>query len=74
MEKWLLLMRLSDSTPKELRFKIFRVSMKILNLRSSRGQTDRGYKKEKTNTDIRTPIFVSDNWNRIIEIAIAIAA
>ena len=30
--------------------------------------TDMGYKKP--NTDIRTPIFVSDNRNRIIEIAI----
>ena len=37
---------------------------------SSRGQTDRGCKKPDTNTDIRTPIFVSDNRNRIIEIAI----
>ena len=35
-----------------------------------RGQTDRGYKKPDTNTDIRTPIFVSDNRNLIIEIAI----
>ena len=35
-----------------------------------RGQTDRGYKKPDTNTDIRTPQFVSDNRNRIIEIAI----
>ena len=29
-----------------------------------------GYMKPNMNTDIRTPIFVLDNWNQIIEIAI----
>ena len=37
---------------------------------AGRSQTDRSYKKPDTITDIRTPIFVSDNHNRIIEIVI----
>ena len=49
---------------------IMRFEIRYFFLEIGRGQTDRGYKKPDTNTDIRTPQFVSDNRNRIVKIAI----